>query len=94
MDDESLKVIPNGKENQNEYTRPHEKTTKLNEYPVIGVLAQETAYLLELIYPGQYKSFIAASYVKFVEGGGARVVPIWIDRPRKYYKDIMEKING
>lgn len=65
-----------------------------NEYPIIGILAQEISYALEQVYPGQYKSFIAASYVKFVEGGGARVVPIFIDKPREYYKDMMKKVNG
>jgi gamma-glutamyl hydrolase len=53
------------------------KLTPANEYPVIGVLSQEISYSLEQKYPGEYKSYIAASYVKFVEGGGARVVPIW-----------------
>lgn len=48
-----------------------------NERPIIGVLAQEVSYALEQTYPGMYGSYIAASYVKFVEGAGARVVPIW-----------------
>lgn len=49
-----------------------------NENPIIGVLAEEIEFnYLNTQYPGKYKSFIAASYVKFVEGGGARVVPIW-----------------
>lgn len=48
-----------------------------NNSPIIGVLAQEIAYSLEKIYPGEYHSFIAASYVKFIEGGGGRVVPVW-----------------
>lgn len=65
-----------------------------NQYPIIGVLSQEISYQLEQIYPNRYKSFIAASYVKFVEGGGARVVPIWIGRPKSYYQGIMKKING
>lgn len=49
----------------------------INDEPVIGVLSQEISYYLDGKYPDQYKSYIAASYVKFVEGGGARVVPIW-----------------
>jgi Peptidase C26 len=53
------------------------RSTSENEYPVIGVLSQEISYSLEQKYPGQFKSYIASSYVKFVEGGGARVVPIW-----------------
>lgn len=49
----------------------------INDEPIIGVLSQEISFYLDGKYPGQYKSYIAASYVKFVEGGGARVVPIW-----------------
>lgn len=48
-----------------------------NNQPIIGILAQETSYKIESMYPGEYKSFIAASYVKFVEMGGARVIPVW-----------------
>lgn len=49
----------------------------INNGPLIGVLSQEISYYLDGKYPGEYNSYIAASYVKFVEGGGARVVPIW-----------------
>jgi gamma-glutamyl hydrolase len=48
-----------------------------NDYPIIGILSQEQSYYLNGKYPDAYSSYIAASYVKFVEGGGARVVPIW-----------------
>jgi gamma-glutamyl hydrolase len=58
---------------------PNDIFTKeaLNDYPIIGVLSQEQSYYLDGKFPGKYSSYIAASYVKFVEGGGARVVPIW-----------------
>ncbi|XP_037045526.1 gamma-glutamyl hydrolase-like isoform X2 [Bradysia coprophila] len=68
--------------------------TEENDSPIIGVLTQEISYHLNSKWPGEFKSYIAASYVKFVEGGGARVVPIWIDRPKSYYEGIMSKING
>lgn len=48
-----------------------------NDAPIIGVLAQEMSYHLNTKWPGVYSSYIAASYIKFVEGGGARAVPIW-----------------
>lgn len=48
-----------------------------NDAPIIGVLAQEISYELNQNWPGKYKSYIAASYIKFLEGSGARVVPIW-----------------
>lgn len=75
----------------------------VNDYPIVGVLAQEISLdsvdvfgdelLLESIRTN-WVSYIAASYVKFVEGGGARVVPIWIDKPRKYYEKMMKRVNG
>lgn len=49
----------------------------LHERPIIGILAQEMSYYLDTKWPGTYKSYIAASYIKFVEGAGARPVPIW-----------------
>lgn len=49
----------------------------INNNPMIGVLTQEISVYLNGKYPDQFQSYIAASYVKFVEGGGARVVPIW-----------------
>lgn len=49
----------------------------LNDRPIIGVLALDMSWHLDGKWPGEFKSYIAASYVKFVEGGGARVVPIW-----------------
>lgn len=49
----------------------------LNDRPIIGVLALDMSYHLDGKWPGEYHSYIASSYVKFVEGGGARVVPIW-----------------
>jgi len=54
------------------------EAVELNDQPIIGVLTQEFSYTyLEKKYPDQFHSYIAASYVKFVEGGGARVVPVW-----------------
>ncbi|KAH8365445.1 hypothetical protein KR093_000873 [Drosophila rubida] len=62
--------------------------------PIIGVLAQE-------LYPDSLSattynstSYIAASYVKFVEGAGGRVVPIWIGRNQSYYEKLLKNLNG
>ncbi|XP_014089422.2 gamma-glutamyl hydrolase [Bactrocera oleae] len=66
-----------------------------NTRPIIGILTQEISNFVRRNYPDkEYSSYIAASYVKFVEGAGGRVVPIWIGRGREYYEDIMSKING
>lgn len=48
-----------------------------NDIPIIGVLAQELQWKMEEEWPNTYNSYIAASYIKFVEGGGARAVPMW-----------------
>lgn len=67
----------------------------VNDQPVIGVLSQELSYLMTQNYGDEgYDSYIAASYVKFVEGAGARVVPIWINQPIDYYENIMSNLNG
>nr|CAD7263147.1 unnamed protein product [Timema shepardi] len=42
----------------------------------------------------RYQSHLPASYVKFVEGSGGRVVPIMIGRKKKYYKNLMKSLNG
>lgn len=49
----------------------------LNDRPIVGILSQET-YSVNKYFPDEeYKSYIAASYVKFIESAGARVIPIW-----------------
>lgn len=55
------------------------KSIKLrkNNNPVIGILTQEVYGSFQPVFPEEFKSFIAASYVKFIEGAGARVVPVW-----------------
>lgn len=61
--------------------------------PIIGILSQETGASINKIFPG-HQSYIAASYVKAVEASGARVVPVFINRTRQYYRDIVEGVNG
>lgn len=67
------------------------RSQQLNYRPVIGVLAQENL-------PGDQfargSSYIAASYVKYLEGAGARVVPIRINRTEEEYAKIFYTING
>lgn len=49
----------------------------LNDRPIIGILSQET-FSVNKYFPGEnYESYIAASYVKFIESAGARVIPVW-----------------
>ncbi|XP_026071305.1 gamma-glutamyl hydrolase-like [Carassius auratus] len=62
---------------------------KTNERPIIGVLAQEVRS------PKPHRnSYIAASYVKFLESAGARVVPVMINKSDDEYRRLFKFING
>ncbi|KAM6927444.1 gamma-glutamyl hydrolase [Xenentodon cancila] len=63
----------------------------LNDRPIIGVLAQENLPGDQFAYGSSY---IAASYVKYVESAGGRVVPIRINRTEEEYANIFYSING
>ncbi|XP_034036361.1 gamma-glutamyl hydrolase [Thalassophryne amazonica] len=68
---------------------PVYSAVKRNDSPVIGILSQE------VYKPTQSGSaFIAASYVKFLESAGARVVPVMINRTMEEYKTLFNSING
>ncbi|KAM4588036.1 gamma-glutamyl hydrolase [Odontesthes bonariensis] len=64
---------------------------QLNIRPIIGILAQENLPGDPFAYGSSY---IAASYVKYVEGAGARVVPIRINCTEEEYAKIFNSING
>eukprot|EP00063_Salmo_salar_P048895 XP_014023730.1 PREDICTED: gamma-glutamyl hydrolase-like [Salmo salar] len=59
--------------------------------PGQGVLAQEN---IVGDPHAQGSSYIAASYVKYLESAGARVVPIRINRTDEEYENIFNSING
>ncbi|XP_077022976.1 gamma-glutamyl hydrolase [Tamandua tetradactyla] len=61
------------------------------EKPIIGVLMQK-CYSKSMKNLGKY--YIAASYVKYLESAGARVVPIRLDLPSKDYEKLFKSING
>ena len=59
--------------------------------PVIGVLSQS--------YFGSNRddkkqSYIAASYVKFLESAGARVIPVLTNQSDSYYEEVYQNTNG
>lgn len=60
-----------------------------NLRPVIGILAQG----VRTPKPNQ-TMYIAASYVKFLESAGARVVPIRVDQTLENYKKLFYSLNG
>ncbi|KAG7488488.1 hypothetical protein MATL_G00035360 [Megalops atlanticus] len=60
-----------------------------NDAPIIGVLAQE------LPKPQAFAtSYVAASYVKFLESAGARVVPVKVNQSHQEYERLFNSING
>ncbi|CAH1989621.1 unnamed protein product [Acanthoscelides obtectus] len=60
--------------------------------PIIGVLSQETSRSRNDIGEFQH-SYIAASYVKFLESAGARVIPVCLDSRDVQYDPIFRSIN-
>jgi len=63
----------------------------INFRPIIGILSQPTNGSSLAIYGDQY---IAASYVKYVENGGGRAVPILYNSTEAQLKEIFSSING
>eukprot|EP00163_Fabomonas_tropica_P014128 TRINITY_DN257_c0_g2_i1.p1 TRINITY_DN257_c0_g2~~TRINITY_DN257_c0_g2_i1.p1 ORF type:complete len:372 (+),score=77.82 TRINITY_DN257_c0_g2_i1:159-1274(+) len=64
--------------------------TRASTRPIVGVLTQPTSGELAK-YGDQY---IAASYVKYAEAGGARVVPILYDTPLEDLQAQLQNLNG
>lgn len=61
-----------------------------NDRPIIGILAQDVSAT-----PSENNStYISASYVKFIEQAGARVVPILVNREEDYYVKTFNSVNG
>lgn len=61
----------------------------LNTRPIIGILSMPSSYSK---YPDQ--SFFPASYVKFLEQAGARVVPIPFDLSASALSALLASLNG
>ena len=61
----------------------------------MGVLTQElTDQLKEMFGDWNYTTYIAASYVKYLESAGARVLPVFTDMPDIYYEKVFNYTNG
>ncbi|KAJ3611627.1 hypothetical protein NHX12_021642 [Muraenolepis orangiensis] len=66
-----------------------------NDAPVIGILAQGVyPGVLPQQTPSNLTSFIVASYVKFLESAGARVVPVRINQTLEQYSRLFNSLNG
>eukprot|EP00741_Cyanophora_paradoxa_P018082 tig00021037_g17459.t1 len=64
----------------------------VNFRPVIGILSQPTGR--SAAYHARGKSYIAASYVKWVESAGLRVLPVLYDTPPEELKVLFKSLNG
>ncbi|KAM9626468.1 gamma-glutamyl hydrolase [Trichechus inunguis] len=60
------------------------------EKPIIGILMQRCRNKMRNL--GKY--YIAASYVKYLESAGARVVPVRLNLTDKEYEKLFKSING
>lgn len=64
---------------------------KMNLRPIVGVVAQP---LGKESLADDGKSYIAASYVKYLEMAGARVVPIQYNAPAEEIDTLLKGVNG
>ncbi len=74
------------------------QTTLSNDKPVIGVLTQKC--LKDFCYCSNYPSvanatdYLPASYIKWLEGGGARAIPILVGEDHELVKELLPQLNG
>ncbi|XP_016701988.2 gamma-glutamyl hydrolase 2 isoform X2 [Gossypium hirsutum] len=67
---------------------------KLYYRPVIGILSHPGDAASGRLNNDTNASYIAASYVKFVEAAGARVIPLIYNEPEKILFQKLELVNG
>ncbi|XP_072168050.1 gamma-glutamyl hydrolase-like [Diadema setosum] len=73
-----------------ETARYNTEAQPVTENPIIGILTQESTPVLALFGP----TYLSASYVKYIESAGGRVVPILVRQPEEYYVQIFKSVNG
>lgn len=61
--------------------------SKWNDRPVFGILTQPTSSTFGT-------SYLTASYVKWLESAGARVMPVHYARGEAYFADILSRVDG
>lgn len=67
---------------------------KLNYRPVIGIVSHPGDGASGRLSNASWASYIAASYVKFVESAGARVIPIIYNEPPEIIFQKLNLVNG
>jgi gamma-glutamyl hydrolase len=82
---------------------PWIKNIDESHQPVIGLFTQPIYFLNPKFSKGEnidksifkgYKSFFAATYVKWLEGSGAKVVPLIYTEPKEVLAKKISKLNG
>ncbi|KAL9438059.1 hypothetical protein AB3S75_023846 [Citrus x aurantiifolia] len=68
--------------------------SKLNYRPVIGIVTHPGDGASGRLNNATNASYIAASYVKFVESAGARVIPLIYNEPEDVLFQKLELVNG
>lgn len=68
--------------------------SKLNFRPVIGILSHPGDGASGRLCNATNASYIAASYVKFVESAGARVIPLIYNEPKEVLFNKLNLVNG
>ncbi|XP_006477848.2 gamma-glutamyl hydrolase 2-like isoform X1 [Citrus sinensis] len=67
---------------------------RLNNRPVIGILSHPGDGASGRLNNSKNASYIAASYVKFVESAGARVIPLIYNEPEEILFEKLKLVNG
>ncbi|KAK4803457.1 hypothetical protein SAY86_003274 [Trapa natans] len=71
-----------------------EPDRKLNFRPVIGILSHPGDGASGRLNNASNASYIAASYVKFVESAGSRVIPLIYNEPPEVLYEKLNMVNG
>jgi len=79
--------------------RIHSSVEIINNRPIIGILSQTIHSDLDAMLPAghNYTTYIASSYVKWVEGAGARAVPVIVENEistPEYFEKMFSSLNG
>ncbi|KAI3702772.1 hypothetical protein L6452_28524 [Arctium lappa] len=68
--------------------------SKLNFRPIVGILSHPGDGASGRLNNAANASYIAASYVKFVESAGARVIPLIYNEPPEILQSKLNLVNG
>ncbi|KAI3679311.1 hypothetical protein L2E82_51443 [Cichorium intybus] len=90
---DSAIVLPSGSLSRLPSTCPT-TDSKLNFRPIIGILSHPGDGASGRLNNASNASYIAASYVKFVESAGARVIPLIYNEPPEILQNKLNLVNG